>query len=128
MAPQDIVPVTNAHSMSTRGKFGFRQPVDRLNLTAEVLSPVPTSVRTALSDLAWRLAMQAEFDALQANNTWTLVPHPSGVNVVTGKWIFRHKFLSDGSLDRYKARWVLAVSHSVQELIMMRLSAPSSSL
>jgi hypothetical protein len=27
--------------------------------------------------------------------------------VVTGKWLFRHKLTSDGSLDRYKARWVL---------------------
>jgi histone deacetylase 1/2 len=26
---------------------------------------------------------------------------------VTGKWIFKHKFQSDGSLERYKARWVL---------------------
>jgi hypothetical protein len=24
--------------------------------------------------------------------------------VVTGKWIFKHKFHTDGSLDRYKAR------------------------
>ncbi|XP_073363537.1 uncharacterized protein [Aegilops tauschii subsp. strangulata] len=30
-----------------------------------------------------------------------------GVNVVTGKWIFRHKFHPDGSLARYKARWVV---------------------
>jgi hypothetical protein len=27
--------------------------------------------------------------------------------VVTGKWIFRHKLQADGTLDRYKARWVL---------------------
>jgi hypothetical protein len=24
-----------------------------------------------------------------------------------GKWIFMHKFLSDGTFDRYKARWIL---------------------
>jgi hypothetical protein len=35
------------------------------------------------------------------------VPRPPGTNVVTGKWIFRHKLTSDSSLDRYKARWVL---------------------
>jgi hypothetical protein len=27
--------------------------------------------------------------------------------MVTAKWLFRHKLTSDGSLDRYKARWVL---------------------
>jgi hypothetical protein len=31
----------------------------------------------------------------------------SGANVVTGKWIFKHKLKADGSLDRYKARWIL---------------------
>jgi hypothetical protein len=36
-----------------------------------------------------------------------LVLHPHGVNVVTGKWIFKHKFNADGTLERYKARWVL---------------------
>jgi hypothetical protein len=27
--------------------------------------------------------------------------------MVTGKWIFRHKFHSDGTLARHKARWVI---------------------
>jgi histone deacetylase 1/2 len=93
--------------MHTRGKDGVRHPVDRLNLHATPISPKPTSVSSALSDPAWRLAMQEEFDALQANDTWTLVPRPPSVNLVTGKWVFRHKFRSDGSLDRYKARWVV---------------------
>jgi hypothetical protein len=51
--------------------------------------------------------MTDEFSALLSNNTWDLVPHPPGANVVTGKWIFKHKFRSDGSLERYKAQWVL---------------------
>ena len=36
-----------------------------------------------------------------------LVPRPPHANVVTGKWIFKHKFHADGSLARYKARWVV---------------------
>jgi hypothetical protein len=48
-----------------------------------------------------------EYAALLANHTWDLVPRPPGTNVVTSRWLFRHKLTSDGSLDRYKARWVL---------------------
>jgi hypothetical protein len=35
------------------------------------------------------------------------VPRPPHANVVTGKWIFKHKFHADGTLEWYKARWVL---------------------
>jgi histone deacetylase 1/2 len=51
--------------------------------------------------------MTDEYGGLLTNNTWNLVLPPSNANVVTGKWVFRHKFKPDGSLDRYKARWVL---------------------
>jgi hypothetical protein len=51
--------------------------------------------------------MAEEHKALVETNTWRLVPRPPGANVVTGKWIFRHKFQSDGTLARHKARWVV---------------------
>jgi hypothetical protein len=50
--------------------------------------------------------MEEEYEALVSNSTWDLVPQPPGANVVTGKWIFKHKLKADGSLDQYKARWV----------------------
>jgi len=80
-----ITPVDNAHPMRTRGKAGIAQPVDRLNLHAVPMSPLPGSVRGALSDPNLRSAMQAEYDALIANDTWSLVPRPTGVNMVIGK-------------------------------------------
>ena len=51
------------------------------------ISPVHSSVRDALADLLWRRAMEEEYAALLANQTWDLVPRPSGCNVVTDKWI-----------------------------------------
>jgi hypothetical protein len=102
----------HVHPMVTRRAAGVLHPVDRLILAADTsstppdASPVPSSVRTALADPHWRRAMEEEYAALLANHTWDLVPCPPGTNVVTGKWLFRHKLTSDGSLDRYKARWV----------------------
>jgi hypothetical protein len=74
--PIVIQPVTNVHSMCTRGKAGIPQLVDRLNLHAVLMSPLPRSVRDALSEPNWRSAMQAEYYALIVNDTWSLVPRP----------------------------------------------------
>ena len=50
--------------------------------------------------------MLDEFNALIDNKTWELVPRPPNVNVIRSMWIFRHKYKSDGSFERYKARLV----------------------
>ena len=84
-----------------------KQATGSLALHTEALSPLPRSCRDALADPHWRQAMEDEYAALQDNHTWDLVPRPTKANVVTGKWIFKHKFHADGSLERYKARWVL---------------------
>jgi hypothetical protein len=102
-----VSPIVNDHGMVTRGKHGFRQPRAIFDLHATVLSPIPKTYRSALADPNWRDAMLEELTALQANNTWDLVPPPRGTNIVTGKWVYRHKLHPDGTLDRYKARWVL---------------------
>jgi hypothetical protein len=54
-----------------------------------------------------RKAMEEDYAAILGNHTWDFVPCPAKANVVTEKWVFKHKFHADGSLDRYKARWVL---------------------
>ena len=99
-----VPPVVNHHRMTTRAKLGFRQPA---LFHAAQLSPVPRTYRAALADPHWRQAMEEEFSALLGNNTWDLVPRPPAANIVSGKWVFKHKFHADGSLERYKARWVL---------------------
>jgi hypothetical protein len=105
-----MTPPINPHPMTTRVKRGFRLPADKLTLSttsSSSLSPMPTSVHAALANPLWCHVMEEEYDALITSNTWDLVPHPVGSNVVTGKWIFEHKFNSDGTLERYKTRWVL---------------------
>lgn len=109
-SPSAAVPMeAPRHHMITRARDGIHLPNPKYaNVVAPTSpSPPPSSVRAALRDPAWRTAMQEEFDALQANGTWTLVPRPAHANVITGKWIFKNKLHPDGSLERRKARWVV---------------------
>lgn len=100
------------HHMVTRARAGVFKPHPWYALTSSTpVSPIPTSVRTALRDPNWNDAMRQEFDALQHNRTWTLVPRPHDARVISGKWVFKHKTGSDGSLERYKARWVVRGFH-----------------
>ena len=96
---------------STRLQQGIRKPkvytdgtIHYGQLAAIVEGPL--SLQHALADKRWKHARDVEFDALQKNKTWHLVPPQKGKNVIDCKWIYKIKRKSDGKIDRYKARLV----------------------
>ncbi|CAM8890431.1 unnamed protein product [Rhodiola kirilowii] len=50
--------------------------------------------------------MNKEIAALEANHTWVITSLPEGKTIVDCKWVYKLKYKSDGSLERYKARLV----------------------
>ncbi|KAH9704480.1 retrovirus-related pol polyprotein from transposon RE1 [Citrus sinensis] len=76
----------------------------------------PSTTYEALSDPKWKAAMQAEYDALMKNNTWSLVPISSSYKPVGCKWIFRTKYNTDGSISKYKARLVAKGFHQTASI------------
>jgi hypothetical protein len=105
-----VAPPVNPNPMTTRAKQGIQLPADKLTLSAtssSPLSPVPTSIYATLADPSLRHVVEEEYAALIANNTWDIIPRHVGSNIITGKWIFIHKFNSDSTLERYKTHCVL---------------------
>ncbi|KAK4327560.1 hypothetical protein Pmani_001967 [Petrolisthes manimaculis] len=69
----------------------------------------PTSVSEALlSDDKehWVDAMKQEMSSIQENDVYELVELPKGSKALKCRWVFKKKILSNGSVERYKARLV----------------------
>ena len=63
----------------------------------------PQSYQEASHDPRWQSSMQDEFNSLQENETWELVPLPPKRKLVQCKWVYRTKVVADASYIKYKA-------------------------
>lgn len=103
--------------MRTRAKNQIKKPTQKLTLTATVSEPkhkIPKTVAEALRDPRWRKAMCDEINAILKNGTYVLVPPEAWQNIIGGKWVFTIKYLPNGEIDRYKARFVAKGFHQRQ--------------
>eukprot|EP01018_Ginkgo_biloba_P028233 Gb_34818 [translate_table: standard] len=67
----------------------------------------PQSFDDAINKFQWQNEMEAEFDALVRNDTWTLMELPLDKDVIRTKWIYKTKYKYEGSIDKHKARLVV---------------------
>uniref|UniRef100_A0A2N9INV3 Reverse transcriptase Ty1/copia-type domain-containing protein n=1 Tax=Fagus sylvatica TaxID=28930 RepID=A0A2N9INV3_FAGSY len=97
--------------MQTRSKNGIFKPKFGYTAHTDYSLTEPTTYSTASKHPQWCNAMDEEFQALQKQGTWALVPAPSTKNIVGCKWVYKLKYNSDGSFSRYKARLVAKGFH-----------------
>ena len=50
--------------------------------------------------------MHEEYESIVKNDVWDVVPRPKDKAVVTSKWIYKINHRSDGSAEKFKARFV----------------------
>jgi hypothetical protein len=113
LKPPPSIPST--HPMTTCSKSGIsRKKILYFTTTKpkpDYLQTEPPTLNIASQFPEWTAAMQAEFDALHHQHTWSLVPPPSGHNIIGCRWVYKLKRNSDGSIARYKARLVAKGFH-----------------
>ena len=51
--------------------------------------------------------MVVEIAVLEVNNTWTLTPLPANKKPIGCKWVYKVKYKSNGSIEKYKAKLVV---------------------
>lgn len=50
--------------------------------------------------------MSEELSARETNNAWSIVTLPTDKHSIGYQWVYKIKYVSNGSVDRYKARLV----------------------
>ena len=69
--------------------------------------------------------MQAEYDSLMDNKTWTLVNEPENQQVLPGKCVYKVKYRADGQVDKLKSRYVAKGYAQVEGLDFFDTYAPT---
>jgi len=99
-------------SATRSGREVVKHDYKRLHtMAAAALAKDPKDHHEALAGpnaAHWKQAMRKELKALETTGTieWTSRSNiPYGRKPLTGKWVFKTKYLPDGSIEKYKARW-----------------------
>ena len=120
-----LLPVThsssgNTYPMTTRSKVGINKKkqgfVAHSKSTLDYLNVESPSYSIACKYSQWRDAMASEFQALQRQSTWTLVPSSPHFHVIGCHWVFKIKRNPNGSVARDKARLVAKGNHQQAEI------------
>ena len=75
-------------------------------LVTNTIETKPSSYEEAARQQVWREAMVEEYASIMKNDVWEVVPRPKGKSVVTSRWLYKIKYAADGSIEKYKARFM----------------------
>ena len=86
----------------------------------------PNTLVEAQEDEKWMEAMWSEYNSIMKNHTWDLVDRPNKCKVIDTKWVYKVKYKSDGTLEKYKARLVAKGFAQVEGFDFQETFAPTT--
>jgi hypothetical protein len=72
----------------------------------DIMDAEPSSYEEAAEKRVWKDSMGEEYQSIVKNDVWDVVPRPKEKSIVSSKWIYKMKHAADGSIEKYKARFV----------------------
>jgi Reverse transcriptase (RNA-dependent DNA polymerase) len=97
---------STSHPISHYVSFETLPPAYKTFVTSLHSNSTPCEWRKAMQDPKWKYVMFEDMRALIKNDTWDMIPRPSGKNTVRCKWVYSIKHTPEGKVDRFKARLV----------------------
>lgn len=73
---------------------------------SNIIQAEPCTFEEVVKEQVWKDAMAEEYESIMKNDVWEVVLRPEGKSFATSKWIYKIKHGADGSVEKYKARFV----------------------
>jgi hypothetical protein len=74
-------------------------------LMCNLLEKELTCFEESIQIKEWEDAMTEEYQSIIKNDVWEIVPRPKSKDMVSSKWLFKIKHATEGSIEKYKARF-----------------------
>eukprot|EP00253_Pinus_taeda_P023465 PITA_23465 len=103
---QDAEKVVGPPTTQRRQRQSPDQYTRYMALVRKFVMIEPSSFEEDVVDPAWVDAMVEEYDLIVVNSAWEIVPRPEGKLVVGSRWIYKVKKTANGSVEKYKTRFV----------------------
>ncbi|XP_072078141.1 uncharacterized protein [Arachis hypogaea] len=109
------VPLGRGHRMKTFSAR-FHDFVSAATIPISSTGQPPSPSKFSVRDECWHEAMPQEICALQINDTWKLKTLLPGKKAHGCKWVYKIKYNSDGTIERFKERLVILENNQVKGL------------
>jgi hypothetical protein len=76
------------------------------DLICDLPDEEPTCFEEAIQRKEWADAMKEEYQSIMKNKVWEIVPRSKNKDGVSYRWLFKIKHVADGSIEKYKTRFV----------------------
>jgi hypothetical protein len=74
-------------------------------LMCNLLDEETTCFEESIQKKEWENAMTEEYQSIMKNEVWEIVPSSKNKDGVSYKWLFKIKHATNGSIEKYKARF-----------------------
>ena len=102
----DAIEHVGAPTSLRRQRWSLERFTGYMALMRKCIVIEPNFFEEELQQPIWVGAMVEEYDSIIKNSAWEVVPRLVGKSVVVSRWIYKVKQTTDGSVEKYKARFL----------------------
>jgi hypothetical protein len=103
---QTLRDASEAPSSAVRESRPPRKFPNYMMLMSSIIDVEPSSFEEETNQQVWWDAMVEEYASILRNDVWDIMSRPRGKSIVSSRWLYKIKYVADGSIQKFKVRFV----------------------